>query len=230
MNFVVIGATQGLGYELVKLLLENGHTVAAGTAEPEPPAPLLDLKSNGKLHIFPADVSMDDQLKSGASSCESFFGGKADALCNAAGVLLSGDRTNKIHECDAEELRRTFEVNTIGMILTGKYFYPIMKKGGVFLSVTSESAGLSRCGSWVPCYSLSKAAATKASGIFNASVDDVDFYSVHPGRMNTEMGRTTAQIEPTESAQGIYKMMTGETPLCRDIWYVDYNGKAMEMD
>jgi NAD(P)-dependent dehydrogenase (short-subunit alcohol dehydrogenase family) len=230
MNFIVIGATQGLGYELVKLMYENGHNVAAGTVEAEPPPVLKALKGTGRLHIFPADVTQDEHLITGAASCEKFFGGKADALCNVAGVLLPGDRVNLIHECDPAELRHTFAVNTIGLILVGKFFYPVIKKGGKLLSVTSESSGLSRCGTWVPCYGLSKTSATKASGVFNASIEDVDFYSVHPGRMNTEMGRTTAQIEPLEAAQGIYKQMTGECPLSRDVWYVDYNGNPMNTD
>ena len=229
MNFVVVGATQGLGYELTKLLLEKGHAVAAGTVEKEPPPGLAALKAIGKLHIFPGDVTCDQQLKAAAQSCEEFFGGKADALCNVAGVLLSGDRVNKIHECDPDELRKSFMVNAVGVVLVGKYFYPIMKKGGKVLSITSEGTGLSSCGSWVPAYCLSKAAATKASGVFNASVEDVDFYSVHPGRMNTEMGRTTAQIEPIEAAGGIYSLMVGKTNLSRGQWYVDYNGKPMSM-
>jgi len=228
MNFVVIGATQGLGYELTKLLLEQGHKVAAGTVEKNPPQALLDLGDGDNLHIFPADVTADEQLEAGATACEKFFGGKIDALCNVAGVLLPGDRVNKIHECDPAELRLSFEVNTLGVILTGKYFYPAMKKGGKVLSITSEGTGLFNCGSWVPCYALSKAAATKASGVFNASVDDVDFYSVHPGRMNTEMGRTTAQIEAVEAAEGICKIMTGEVQLDRKTWYVDYKGNAMD--
>jgi len=226
MNFIVIGASQGLGYELTKLLLEEGHTVAAGTVEAKPPQDLLKLQTE-KLHIFQADVRSDDQLKAGAEACENFFGGKADALCNVAGVLLPGDRVNKIHEIDTAELRLSFEVNTIGVVTTGKFFYPVMKKGGRFLSVTSEGTGLTSCGTWVPAYSLSKTAATKVSGVFNASVDDVDFYSVHPGRMNTEMGRTTAQIEPLEAAQGISKIMTGDTKLDRKQWYIDYKGELM---
>ena len=227
MNFIIIGATQGLGYEMVKLLLEKGHKVAAGTVESVPPQQLTALQ-NGNLLIFPADVTKDDQLKAGAKACEGFFG-MADAVCNVAGVLLPGDRVNLIHECDPAELRLTFEVNTIGVVLTGKYFYPVTKKGGKILSITSEGQGLASCGTWVPCYGLSKTAATKASGMFNAAIQDVDFFSVHPGRMNTEMGRTTAQIEPLEAAEGIYKLMTGEVPTSRETWYIDYKGEPMPM-
>ena len=96
------------------------------------------------------------------------------------------------------------------------------------MTVTSEGVGVDNCGTWVPCYGLSKTAATKISGMFNAAVEDVDFYSIHPGRMNTEMGRTTAQIEASESAEGIYALMTAKKTISRDCWYIDYNGKPME--
>jgi NAD(P)-dependent dehydrogenase (short-subunit alcohol dehydrogenase family) len=220
-----------LGYELVKIFLENNHKVAAGTAESLTPPGLAALRGEypGLLRVFPADVTDEGQVRAGAALCEEFFGGKADALCNTAGVLLPGDRVNLIHQCDVGELRRTFEVNAIGAVIVGKYFYPVMKKGGAIFTVTSEGTGLTSHGTWVPCYALSKTAATKASAIFNASIDDVDFYAVHPGRMNTEMGRATAQIEPGESAAGFYRLMTGETPLSRETWYINYNGGPMTM-
>lgn len=83
------------------------------------------------------------------------------------------------------------------------------------------------CGTWVPCYGLSKTAVTKISGIYNASCEDYNFYSVHPGRMNTDMGRTTAQIEPDESAEGFKNLITGATPISRNQWYIDYLGNKM---
>lgn len=229
MNVVVIGATQGLGLELVRKFLAEGHAVAAGVVDRVTPAALEALRGQygGKLMVFQADVTNEGEIKNGAALCEKFFG-PADALCNVAGVLLPGDRVNKINECDIAELRKTFEVNAIGAVIVAKYFYPVMAKGGKVLTVTSEGTGVKGGGTWVPCYSLSKTAATKVSGLFNRACGDVDFYSVHPGRMNTEMGRTTAQIEPQESAEGFYRLMTGETPISRNEWYINYKGEPMD--
>ncbi|MCL2056799.1 MAG: SDR family NAD(P)-dependent oxidoreductase [Oscillospiraceae bacterium] len=228
MNIVIIGATQGLGYELARKFLEEGHIVAAGVVERETPPALqkLEEKYGQKLRVFRADVTDDTELEQGAKLCASFMG-EVDALCNVAGVLLPGDRVNLIHECDPAELRKTFEVNTLGAVFTARAFYPVMKRGGMLLTITSEGPGIKNCGTWVPCYGLSKTAATKVPGMFNAAVDDVDFYAVHPGRMNTEMGRTTAQIEAAEAAEGIYRLMTGEIPASRAEWYIDYLGRPM---
>ncbi len=229
MNMVVVGATQGLGLELVRKFLAEGHQVAAGVVDRKTPLALEELSGQygEKLMVFQADVTNESEMIEGAALCTGFFG-EADALCNVAGVLLSGDRVNLIHQCDVAELRKTFDVNTIGAVIAAKSFYPVMKKGGKILTVTSEGSGVRNCGTWVPCYGLSKTAATKISGMFNKAVGDVDFYSVHPGRMNTEMGRTTAQIEPWESAEGFCKLMTGETPISRSEWYVNYKGEPMD--
>jgi len=229
INVVIIGATQGLGLELTKKFLTEGHRVAAGVQERDVPDILLELcKQYGEnLMVFRSDVTDEVEVQQGSQSCAEFMG-EIDAVCNVAGVLLPGDRVNKIYECDTAELRKTFDVNFFGAVFVAKAYYQVMKRGGVFMTVTSEGVGVDNCGTWVPCYGLSKTAATKISGMFNAAVEDVDFYSIHPGRMNTEMGRTTAQIEASESAEGIYALMTGKNPISRDCWYIDYNGKPME--
>lgn len=227
MKFVVIGATKGLGLCLTKQLLEQGHTVAAGAVVISDGLKELEGQYPDRLLVCQADVTDEAGMAAVAEQVEKFLGG-IDALCNVAGVLLDNDRVKLLHQCDVDELRRSFDVNTVGPVIVVKTFYPHLKKGAKVFTVTSEGVGIKSCGTWVPCYGLSKAAATKVSGILNASVSDVDFYAVHPGRMNTDMGRTTAQIEPEESAAGFCRLMTGETPVSRENWYIDYLGREME--
>ena len=44
------------------------------------------------------------------------------------------------------ELRRSFDVNTVGPVIVAKCFYPHMKKGGKVFTVTSEGVGIRSCG------------------------------------------------------------------------------------
>ena len=227
MNAVLIGTAKGLGLCLTKQLLDKGFRVAAGTITMTPDLMKLKEKYDDSLLIFEADVTKEKQIEEGAKKCSEFLG-KIDAVCIVAGVLLDGDRKNLLHECDIEELKKTFEINVAGPVTVVKYFYPYLKDGANVFIVTSEGVGISNCGTWVPCYGLSKTAATKACGILNQSVQNVNFYAVHPGRMNTDMGRTTAQIEPEESAEGFCRLLSGETPVSRDCWYIDYKGNKMD--
>lgn len=230
MKTIILGSTQGLGLELVKKFLSEGHTVAAGVIDRTTPPALAELEQKypGKLKVFQADVTNEEEMLRGAQICTEFLG-EADALVNVAGVLLPGDRVNPIYQCDVKELRTTFEVNTIGAIIAVKCFYPIMKKDGTskYITITSEGVGVKEPGDWVPCYALSKTATTKVAGIMNLLVKDVQFYSMHPGRMNTTMGKQTAQIEPTDSANGIYGILTGTIPVSTKEWYINYKGEAL---
>lgn len=227
MKFVVIGATKGLGLCLTKQLLERGHKVAAGAVVLSAELETLQAQYPDNLLLLHTDVTSEEEIVEAAKASAAFLG-EIDALCNVAGVLLDGDRVKLLQECDIAELRRTLDVNTVGPVIVAKSFYPYLPDGARVFTVTSEGVAIKSCGTWVPCYGLSKAAATKVSGILNASVSNVDFYSVHPGRMNTDMGRTTAQIEPEEAAEGFCRLMTGETPISRTCWYIDYKGEPMD--
>ena len=55
------------------------------------------------------------------------------------------------------------------------------------------------------------------------------YIAVHPGRMNTDMGRTTAQIEPEEAAIGFCNILEGTTHIEKDQWFIDYRGNAMPL-
>lgn len=229
MKFVVIGASRGLGLCLTRDLLQEGHQVAAGTTTRNDALDALKKAFPSKLLIFDGDVTDEEQIAEGARQCQAFLG-SIDALCHNAGVLLPSDRTTLLHQADIADLRRTLDVNTVGPVVVVKHFYPFLKEGANVFIITSEGTGLKQCGSWVPAYGLSKMAATKVSGILNASVNDRDFYSVHPGRMNTDMGRTTAQIEPDDASHGIVGLMTGEIEVNRENWYIDYMGRPMPMN
>lgn len=225
-KIIVIGASGGLGLCLARDLLSQGCQVAAGVLDNAALAP-LQTGYPEQLMVFPGDVTDQAQLREGAVRCGEFLG-LADAVCVVAGVLLPLDRERLLHQCDPAELNRTFQVNAFGPILAAQSFLPVLKPGGRFFVVTSEGVGIKNCGTWVPCYALSKAAATKACGILNASYQQADFYAVHPGRMNTEMGRTTAQIEPEETSAAMCKMLTGQISLSRENWYIDYLGNVMD--
>ena len=231
MNIVIIGSTKGLGLCLTEKLLKKGHKVAAGALSITEELTALQTQYADKFKVFEADVTDEAQMIEMAKKSVEFLG-EIDSLCNVAGVLLDRDRDKLLHECDIADLRKTMEVNAVGPVIAVKSFYPYLKKGengneATVFTVTSEGVDIKSCGSWIPCYGLSKTTATKVSGILNVSVSDVDFYSVHPGRMNTDMGRSTAQIEPEESADGFCGLIEGTTEISRDNWYIDYNGNSM---
>lgn len=230
MDVIVIGADQGLGLELVLELAEKGHRVVAGLRRAEVPEGIAKLEKTDPGHVWhtQCDVTSEAQVREAALQAEHLLG-KADAVVNCAGVLLDDDRKNPLHQTDIEGLRKTFDVNLIGAVAVVKHFYPVLKKRpeSVFVTITSEGCDIANCGTWIPAYALSKCAETKIAGIMNETVKDVRFYSMHPGRMRTVMGRETWNMEASETARSMVSLLaTGEIHN-KGTWYMDYKGDSM---
>ncbi len=230
MKVVVIGAGQGLGLELVMQLAARGHRVVAGLRRDEVPEGIARLEADAPdrvRHVL-CDVTREDQLAAAAEFSRGLLG-EADAVVNCAGILLDRDRKNPLHGMEIDDLRQTLEVNLIGAVAAIKSFYPVLKKdgGASFITVTSEGCDIGNCGAWIPAYALSKCAETKVSGIMNETVKDARFYSVHPGRMRTAMGRETWNMEASEAAEGMIALLESGDIHTRGTWYMDYKGIPM---
>ncbi len=51
---------------------------------------------------------------------------------------------------------------------------------------------------------------------------------IHPGRMDTAMGKENAQIQPEEAAKGIYAILSGRKKIqSMEIPFFDYKGRPM---
>lgn len=225
MKVLVIGTDQGLGKVLSQMLRERGHDVVSG---------FLNTANDDwteKLGILglPMNVLKEDELKKDAEVIREKLG-ELDAIVDVAGILMESDRTQTLMEQSIEDVTRHFAVNAAGLLAAFRSFYPVLKKGGRFLAVTSEGGSFTCAGSLFPSYGISKTAANKVVQTLRFTIDDVELFAVHPGRMNTVMGRTTAQIEPEESAEGFCRILEGAIPVDGEkAWFIDYQGREMPL-
>jgi NAD(P)-dependent dehydrogenase (short-subunit alcohol dehydrogenase family) len=234
MNIVVTGANKGLGFYLTRAFAGNGHQVLAGVFAGEDAAALqaLAVSHPGRVRLVPLDVTDELSVNAAAEEACNYFG-RVDVLIGNAGVLLIGDRTNTLYDLDIGELQRSIAVNTIGTVIPMKCFLPVMRDDGegMMIFITSEAGSVSSSGSNFPAYSISKTAANKAVFILRATVGNkYKVYAMHPGRMNTDMGHTTAQIEPEKAAEGIYRIAVG-TATIKDngTGFINYKGETMPL-
>ncbi len=234
MRILITGANRGLGFELSKLALQEGHTVFAGAYHPDGAADLEKLKEKypEQLEIIELDVSSDPSVADAVKKIEA-KAGALDAVVNNAGILLN--KGKRIDELEVEELRLSFEINTFGPYRVLKSALPLLYKGNdkVVINISSEASSISNVGINYCSYSMSKVALTMMNQMFANYLKDKGFsvYAVHPGRMNTVMGKETAQIEPSESAAGILKIMTGKVQprIEGGVWFINYRGEPMKL-
>lgn len=225
MKILVIGADRGLGNILYKMLEQRGHTVAAGFYSLDS----ADKDSRGLT--LSMDVTDEKQMKENAKRIEDEMG-KLDAVIDVAGILLPSDRSCTLMDEPVEDVIRQMNTNAVGVLIAFRTIFPIMNKGSRFFAVTSEGGSFTLAGTLYPAYSVSKTAANKFVQVLRLTVnsEDVDLLAVHPGRMNTQMGRDTAQIEPQEAAEGFCKLIEGLIPVdSRKHWFINYKGEPMQV-
>ncbi|WPX08467.1 SDR family NAD(P)-dependent oxidoreductase [Anaerocellum danielii] len=233
MKVIVTGTNKGLGLCLVKKFAQMGHSVVAGFYEKDDISKLQEFVNsknyNGEVFLVPMDVSDEKSVSQAVSIIKEKYS-QIDAVIHNAAVLFPSDRNSDILNTDIDILRKTLEVNTIGTVIVMKHIYDIVRKDGkgIMIFITSDAASITNTGSSFPAYSISKAAANKAVIILKRTIGDAcRIYAMHPGWMKTDMGGEGAQIDPMESAQGIYDIIVGNVKIDKDVWYINYKGEQM---
>ena len=226
MRVLIAGANRGLGLALSGLFAEKGHTVYAGARREFSPELL---RAAGEFPgLRPLELDVTDEA--GAAKAAGEIAGALDAVIVVAGILPESDKRLLITDADIGDFRRTLEVNAVGSAVMAKHFHSLVRDGGMFVLVSSEAGSMTNVGAGYPGYSVSKAAQNKLAAILAKTVPGIRVYAIHPGRMNTDMGRENAQIEPEEAALGIFRIVSGETEVPPERgWFIDYLGQAMEI-
>ncbi|OWY10354.1 hypothetical protein B6V72_17210 [Thioclava sp. F34-6] len=149
---VVFGGATGIGFETVKLLIEEGALVTVGDLNVEAGAKLSDMFQDS-ICFQKCDVSSEDDVRALYAQAGE-FGGQVDAMVNCAGMQISG-------EADAlalDDWNRIMAVNAGGAFLTAKHAIPYMRKAGKgSIVIIASTAGL-RGGPEMTAYSASKGA------------------------------------------------------------------------
>jgi NAD(P)-dependent dehydrogenase (short-subunit alcohol dehydrogenase family) len=127
---VVTGAGSGIGFEMARLLLEEGATVVAADLDPSSvPEGAVAVK---------ADVSQPGDVEALIQAAID-HAGRLDVLLNNAGIGSTADPVS----CTVEDWDQVFAVNVRGVFLGTKYAVPHMLAAGRGAIVNTASvAGL----------------------------------------------------------------------------------------
>jgi len=230
MKILISGALTGLGASLCKKFLMEGHEVYAGVQSTANLMELEQIKSHANLIILPLDIAKKASIDE-ALAIISRHTNQLDVIINVAGVLLN--REANIISDTYEDINLTFQVNTIGPIYLNNVFFDILKKSNqaTMINISSEVLSISGVGAKFGTYIMSKTAIAQYGFILKATCQEnnvsMRVFSVHPGRMKTDMGAENGEIEARVSADGIYKIATGQVLKENEEIYVNYKGEAM---
>ncbi|KAL0071155.1 hypothetical protein AAF712_001715 [Marasmius tenuissimus] len=168
---LVTGSNTGVGYELVRLLAEQGHTVyLSGRNEALVKDAAQRLKEEHNLYVKSVhlDVTKEESVSAAKASIERTEG-RLDILVNKAAVFPGLHAPSEI---PAETLTKALDVNYVGVVRVTTAFLPLIRKSigrGVILNVSSESGSHYYQSNFPERYPHQKAAYYGTKAALNAS-------------------------------------------------------------
>ena len=201
----ITGVNRGIGLELAKQYLAEGHAVH-GIARSPLKVPLSSLR------LHEADVT-DWKALSKIQASLSHDKTSFDLLINNAGIY--GGDTQDLGNVTPETLLRTFTVNSVAPLMMVQTFLPLLKEGSLVCSITSLMGSIddNTSGGYY-AYRASKAALNMMTKSLSVDLKNKDITAIvmHPGWVKTDMGGPGAPVTPEESVTGIRKVLDSVTP------------------
>lgn len=221
-TIVVIGASRGIGLELVRLAAARGDKVI-GTVrrDGDKGAPL----QAGAEVALTADVTDPASLDAAAGSIE----GPIDLLICNAGVLNSyGGVDDPAH--DEWAWRTVLVTNVAGPYFAVRSFLPLLAGADAAkIAILSSTMGSNEnaAGNAYP-YRASKAGATNVARNLAVELRDkgISVGAYHPGWVRTDMGGGEADISIETSAEGLLARFDALGPETSGV-VEDYQGKPI---
>ncbi|MCP1301267.1 SDR family oxidoreductase [Chryseobacterium sp. S0630] len=180
----ITGASKGIGFSLVKKLLENGHKVAA-TSRTIEALEKLDVNSENFLPLE-VDLKNEQSVKQSIEKTVQQFGG-LDVVVNNAGYGLGG----AIEEVSSTEIEENFEINFFAVVKVIQQALPYLRnqRSGHIINISSI-AGFAPGLGW-SMYSSAKFAVT---GLSEALANDlkplgISVTAVLPGWFRTHFAK-----------------------------------------
>ncbi|WP_186396018.1 SDR family oxidoreductase [Stappia sp. TSB10GB4] len=208
-TLVVTGANRGIGLELVRRFLADGAwRIHAACRAPESAMALADLAAGhpDRLTVHPLDVT---DAGSVAAFAEALGEAPVDLLINNAGVL---NPHQALDDLDFATRERELQVNTLAPMRMAVALRSQLRRAANprIVTISSQMGSLARPRGGSYAYRSSKAAVNKAmQGLaIDLEADGICVVVMHPGWVRTSMGGGSAEIDPQESAAGIFSVAT----------------------
>jgi NAD(P)-dependent dehydrogenase (short-subunit alcohol dehydrogenase family) len=211
---LVIGASRGIGMELVRQYLTEGRRVIA-TARDD--AGVARLKGMG-AEVLRVDVGDPASVSGLAWQLD---GEKLDLALYVAGVI---DRASAGTPPTREAFDRVMHTNVLGAMQVIPQVMPMVEAAqGVFAGLSSSMSQIGRVpasNAWL--YRVSKAALNMALSSARFEYPAARVVALDPGWVQTDMGGAGAPVSLEDSVSGMRQVLAGLTP--------EDNGRLLHFD
>ena len=185
---IVTGASSGIGAATARMLAERGVRVIvnyAGNAKGADEVVAACRAAGAEAEAMQGNVADDAACRAIARAATARWG-RIDVLVNNAGTTVSADARD-LDALDAEDFRRLYEVNVIGVYQMTRAVLPALRDSGNGSVInTSSIAGITGMGSSI-AYAASKGAMNAMTlGLARALAPEVRVNAICPGFVDSE--------------------------------------------
>ena len=220
-TILVTGANRGIGLALARYFHQKGFTVIATARKP---SEALELKTIG-VETLPLDIT--DPASIAALKSE-LTGRPIDIVLNNAGI--KGHSATALDDLDIEQLKTTFDVNSLGALRVIQALMPNLKIGAqkTVVNMSSRMGSIADNTGGAIGYRASKAALNNFNKSLSIEFAQQGFVFVvlHPGWVRTDMTSDRATYSTDESAEALFRVIT-ELSQGDNGHFYDLHGKSI---
>jgi NAD(P)-dependent dehydrogenase (short-subunit alcohol dehydrogenase family) len=208
---LITGANRGLGYETARRLIDLGHTVLAGSRDPQRGNEAAAELGATFIAIDPTD---DDSVEAAATRVRSEYG-HLDVLINNAGTA---EPRLSAEELTADAAMEGFAINVFGPIRVTHAFLPLLRAAEHprIVNVSSGAGSFQRIlepgtaenAVTLPVYPASKAALTMLTVQYARALDGILVNAADPGFTGTDFNQHRGTQTVTEGTDAIVRLAT----------------------
>ncbi|HLF46400.1 MAG TPA: SDR family oxidoreductase [Chitinophagaceae bacterium] len=130
---VVTGGSDGIGKEMVKMLIQAGAKVSTCGRNSDKLYQLQTEYPSAPLHTMIADVSNENDCRRLMEMTVKMFGG-IDILINNAGISMRAE----IKDATVELIKKVMDINFFGVVYCTKFALPhILERKGIIVGISS---------------------------------------------------------------------------------------------
>ncbi|MEM6596682.1 MAG: SDR family NAD(P)-dependent oxidoreductase [Cyanobacteria bacterium P01_C01_bin.69] len=228
-NALVVGATQGIGLEFIRQVLQDermDHVFATYRSQ-ETAAQLFALAEQyaERLHCIPMDITDESQIETGILQIRA-IAPNLHFVINCVGLLHNEQQQPEkaLRQLNTENLLNYFQINSIGPALIAKHVMPLLrhKEPSLLATISAKigSIGDNRIGGWYG-YRASKAALNMflktASIEYRRRSPNTTIVMLHPGTTDTGLSKPFQRGVPPEKLFSTEKTVSQLMAVLSDI-------------
>jgi NAD(P)-dependent dehydrogenase (short-subunit alcohol dehydrogenase family) len=209
-SVLITGSSGGIGSALAEEFARAGWKVFATARNiKHPELSELDRKWEN-LSILALDVSRESTI---VDTAQRLANEPLDVLINNA-ATFPGEGQEPFETIDPEWFNQAFDTNVVGVARVTKALLPHLRKSGHarIANISSGAGSISEKEDfdYYP-YSVSKAALNMLTRALAAEFrkEEIVVTAISPGWVKTQMGGPNAPLTPRESAESLFKTITG---------------------